>query len=377
MNTVSPAQNPLSRQMQTLLKKIIHDCWSVCSYFCVHSHKKERLCQIKKFQIQRFDSFMKVYGILLHVRILWRLFPTFCAWFWFITAFSLFHCLKKVLSANWNVVKKALFGLGIEPTVATQTDTHSRPRRHICTYIDWSQLPVKCFARLDISKVEGLMEGGPPPEAWTLWGPRSVKPWAFFHPAPPFFFISPPQFNVNVQWCPLFGRLPPEQKNQEKKRRKKRKRMKLSLLLFSPWSPLVCCPAGCDPWPCDPHSWPLDPFPRHAFLCPPHHGNTLVTAAATVTDGQRPGNNFIQQKGQSALATPSSVPSFKHTHTYLYTHTLRAPQTQLWHVPSHTRTPQSLWISFLSRSLWVSGPDRVINTEIPDSSWHLHGHTWK
>ncbi|KAJ3609737.1 hypothetical protein NHX12_024248, partial [Muraenolepis orangiensis] len=34
---------------------------------------------------------------------------------------------------------------------------------------------------------------------------------------------------------------------------------------------------------------PRGPFPRHALLCPARHGNALVTAAATVTDGQEGG----------------------------------------------------------------------------------------
>ena len=195
---------------------------------------------------------------------------------------------------------------------------------------------------------------------------------------PPPYFISPPQFNVNVQWCPLVGRLPPGQKPGEE-RAKRRKKTKPSLLLFSPSPPLVCCPAGCDLWPPDPHSWPLDPFPRHAFLCPPRHGNTLVTAAATVTDGLGPGNNFIQPRPEGWAPwticpkhplLPPSLPPDSHTYTLLDSCT--APPTQLWHLLCHILTPQSPWIHSLSRGLWVSGPDRVINTEIPDSPWHVH-----
>lgn len=141
--------------------------------------KFELLSRIKKPLIQLLDSFKKIWDFyddnmlaLSHLLLMILIhYP-----------FSFSQRLKKVLSTkwpSWNVVKKALFTLGIEPTVNTQTDTHSRPRllsRHVCTYIDQSQLPVKCFARSDISEVEGLMKGSPPSKAWTLWGLYSVKP---------------------------------------------------------------------------------------------------------------------------------------------------------------------------------------------------------
>lgn len=47
---------------------------------------------------------------------------------------------------------------------------------------------------------------------------------------------------------------------------------------------LLCCPAGCNPSPFDPHSWPLDWFPRHTFLYGPRYGNSEAIAV-TVTDG--------------------------------------------------------------------------------------------
>lgn len=164
----------------------------------------------------------------------------------------------------------------------------------------------------------------------------------------------------------------PEEKGQKKKKSKS------SLLLFSPWPPLVCCPAGCDPWPLGPHSWPLDLFPRHTFLCPPCHGNILVTAAATVTDGQGPGNNFIQAYPvELSIMDNLPLPFLAHTslfslsHTRTWTHT--APPSLLWHPLSHIQIVQFPWILPLSRVLWITGPDRVINTEILDSPWHVHG----
>lgn len=55
---------------------------------------------------------------------------------------------------------------------ATQTQVHSAPRplnSHICVYIDRSQLPVKCQARLDTSI--GIRPNvAKPPEACMLRG---------------------------------------------------------------------------------------------------------------------------------------------------------------------------------------------------------------
>lgn len=168
--------------------------------------------------------------------------------------------------------------------MATQMQVRSTPlplNSHICAYIDRSQLPVKCHARLDISI--GIRPNVvKPPEACMLRGPHFVN-----SPNTPSLSTKPLHFSSHRLSSMLMSS-GVHSLDEERKR-------KLSLLLFSPWPPLVCCPAGCDPWPPDPHSWPLDPFPRHAFLCPPCHGNTLVTAAATVTDGQGPGNNFIQE----------------------------------------------------------------------------------
>lgn len=93
--------------------------------------------------------------------------------------------------------------------MATQTQVRVAPHplnSHICAYIDRSQLPVKCQARLDTSI--GIRPNvAKPPEACMLRGPPFCEPsyLPFTLHKPPPLFISKPQFNVNVQWCPLGG----------------------------------------------------------------------------------------------------------------------------------------------------------------------------
>lgn len=63
-----------------------------------------------------------------------------------------------------------------------------------------------------------------------------------------------------------------------------------SMLMFSHPGLLLSRPAGCDPWPPEPHSWPLGSFPRHTVL---------YSHRCTVTDG----NNFIERRGGQSAQT--------------------------------------------------------------------------
>lgn len=71
-----------------------------------------------------------------------------------------------------------------------------------------------------------------------------------------------------------------------------------------------------------------------------------------------------EHHGQSAPCLPTPFLSLSHTH--IWTHT--APPFQTLTPP----VPQSPWIHPLNGGLLVSGPDRVVNTEILDSPWHVH-----
>lgn len=160
----------------------------------------------------------------------------------------------------------------------TQNNFEKLPNRSICVDTDQTQLPVKCYARLGSGvrsedNVRSLPKSLPQPPPFisahsSMLMSSSVQPDE-----------APPSFLTLI--CSCAGQLA------------------VTFDLFALTRD------------------PLDPFPRHTLLSGPRHGNASA-AAATVTDGQSPGNNSVQtwSGGQSALDAHQS-----HTHTHIHSNT--------------------------------------------------------